>query len=89
LYQFITDLVEETNADFIKLDFNLDPEYGCNRIDHGHGQGDGLFQHYREYYRILDAVRERFPNLIIENCASGGLRCDLGMLQHVHTTFLS
>ena len=89
IYKFITELVEETNADFIKLDFNLDPEYGCNRIDHGHGQGDGLFQHYREYYRILDAVRERFPNLIIENCASGGLRCDFGMLQHVHTTFLS
>jgi alpha-galactosidase len=34
-------------------------------------------------------VREKYPNVLLENCASGGLRIDLGMLRHLHLTFLS
>lgn len=89
LYEMMVRVIEETKADFIKLDFNLDPEYGCNKLDHGHGAGDGLYEHYMAYYRILDRIQNEYPNLIIENCASGGLRCDFGILKHVHTTFLS
>jgi alpha-galactosidase len=82
-------LVVEHGADWIKLDFNLDPGAGCNRTDHGHGEGDGLFAHYRGYYAMLDRFRERHPDVMLENCSSGGLRIDLEMLRHLHTTFLS
>ena len=30
-------------------------------------------------YCILDGLRERFPNLTIENCAGGSQRADLGI----------
>jgi alpha-galactosidase len=82
-------LVVEHGADWIKLDFNLDPGAGCDRTDHGHGAGDGLFEHYRGYYAVLDRFRQRHPEVLLENCSSGGLRIDLGILQHLHTTFLS
>lgn len=82
-------LVVEHGADWIKLDFNLDPGAGCNRTDHGHGPGDGLFAHYRGYYTVLDRFRARHPNVLLENCSSGGLRIDLGILRHLYTTFLS
>jgi len=85
----ITAVIEESCCDWLKLDFNLDPEYGCNRTDHGHQAGNGLWEHYQGYYRILDLLHKKYPKLMIENCSSGGLRCDFGMLRHVQTTFLS
>ncbi len=82
-------LITDYRCDWIKLDFNLDPGAGCNRTDHGHGPGDGLFAHYRGYYSVLDGVRARQPEVMLENCSSGGLRMDLGMMHHTHLTFLS
>jgi alpha-galactosidase len=34
-------------------------------------------------YRLLDALREEFPDVEIESCASGGGRVDLGILDRV------
>jgi alpha-galactosidase len=58
-------------------------------MDHGHGAGDGLYEHYLGYYRTLEKIRARHPGVILENCSSGGLRIDLGILQQTHLTFLS
>jgi alpha-galactosidase len=82
-------ILGEYGARWIKFDYNLDPAPGCNAPGHGHGVGDGLHAHYRAYYRMLDEVRRRHPGVVIENCSSGGLRCDVEMLSHVHWTFLS
>jgi alpha-galactosidase len=88
-YDTLDRLVGVEGADWIKLDFNLDPGHGCNRTDHGHDADDGLFEHYTGYYTVLDRVRERHPELVLENCSSGGLRIDLGLQRHTHVTFLS
>ncbi|MCC6456942.1 MAG: alpha-galactosidase [Caldilineaceae bacterium] len=82
-------LIDEYGCDWIKLDFNLDPGAGCNHTDHGHGAGDGLYEHYRGYYRVLAELRARHPQVILESCSSGGLRIDLGLMRHTHMTFLS
>jgi len=82
-------LVSRTGARWLKVDFNLDPGPGCSRTDHGHDAGDGLYEHYRGLYAVLDDVRRRHPQLVIEDCSSGGLRLDLGLLSHVHCGFLS
>jgi alpha-galactosidase len=82
-------LLDRTGARWIKLDFNLDPGAGCSRTDHGHDAGDGLYEHYRGLYSVLDAVRSSRPELLVESCSSGGLRIDLGILSHLHCSFLS
>ena len=82
-------LLDRTGARWIKLDFNLDPGAGCSRTDHGHDAGDGLYEHYRGLYAVLDAVRSSRPELLVESCSSGGLRIDLGILSHLHCSFLS
>jgi alpha-galactosidase len=82
-------LITSYRCDWIKLDFNLDPGAGCNRTDHGHGAGDGLYRHYRGYYALLDAIRARHPHVVLENCSSGGLRIDLGIARHTHMAFQS
>lgn len=82
-------LIAETGARWIKLDFNIDPDAGCRRTDHGHGEGDGLLRHYEGLYAVLDEVRARHPEVLLESCSSGGLRIDLGLARHVHGFFLS
>ena len=85
----LDDLIVRVGADWIKLDFNIDPRGGCDRTDHGHQAGDGLYEHYRGYYRLLDDVRRIHPRVILENCSSGGLRIDLELARHTHCAFLS
>lgn len=82
-------LIAEYACDWVKIDFNIDPGLGCNRTDHGHGIGDGLFDHYMGLYEILDEIRRRYPDVTLENCSSGGLRIDLGMSRRTHISYLS
>jgi alpha-galactosidase len=88
-FDTLSRLVTETGADWIKLDFNLDPGAGCDRADHGHASGDGLYAHYAGYYNTLERLRATFPEVVWENCSSGGLRIDLGILRRTDFTFLS
>ena len=88
-FKTLDQLIQDYNCDWIKLDFNLDPKQGCNCTMHGHGKSDGLYAHYRGLYEVLQRLRTKFPQILIENCASGGLRTDWGMLKETHLQFLS
>lgn len=82
-------LIHEYSASWIKFDFNLDMGAGCNEKNHGHDENDGLYAHYMGYYRLLEDIHKAYPEVILENCSSGGLRNDLGILKYTHFTFLS
>ncbi|MFD2332472.1 alpha-galactosidase [Cohnella sp. GCM10020058] len=88
-YAELDRLIRAYRCEWIKLDFNVDPKGGCDRCDHGHGPGDGLYEHIRGLYDVLDRLREAHPDVLLENCSSGGLRLDLGMARHSHASFLS
>lgn len=88
-FETLDRLVCENGCDWIKLDFNLNPGAGCNRTDHGHGAEDGLYAHYRGYYALLDRLRATHPEVVLENCSSGGLRIDPGIARRTHMAFLS
>ncbi|MGE5646427.1 MAG: alpha-galactosidase [Acidobacteriota bacterium] len=78
-------LVRDYKLDWVKIDYNID--IGADFDPRG--AGDTLYRHVTSYYRWLDELRARHPNLIVENCSSGGLRFDLGIMAHAHTTWLS
>ena len=88
-FDMLCHLILDYDCDSIKLDFNLDPKCGCNKEGHGHGKFDGLYTHYQGLYQLLRKLRQKFPHVIFENCASGGLRTDWGMLKETHLQFLS
>lgn len=88
-FETLSQIIRDYDCDWIKLDFNVDPESGCDRTDHGHALDEGLFAHYSGYYAVLERIRAAFPHVVLENCSSGGLRIDLGILRHTHLTFLS
>ena len=77
--EVIDRLVNQYGVGYIKMDYNIEPGIGTE-ID-ADSFGDGLLEHERAYLAWLDAVFTRYPDLIIENCSSGGLRIDYAMLQ--------
>ena len=77
--EVIDRLVRDYGVGYIKMDYNIEPGIGTEI--NAESVGDGLLQHERAYLSWLDRVFERYPDLIIENCSSGGMRIDYAMLQ--------
>ncbi|MDO4943802.1 MAG: alpha-galactosidase [Ruminococcus sp.] len=76
--EVIDRLVNTYGVGYIKMDYNIEPGIGTEH--NADSFGDGLLEHQRAYIAWLDGVFERHPQLIIENCSSGGLRMDYAML---------
>ncbi len=74
-------LIGELGIGYIKMDYNINAGIGTE-ID-ADSFGDGLLQHNRAYLQWLDNVFERYPELVIENCASGGMRMDYALLSRL------
>jgi alpha-galactosidase len=81
-------LVERYQLDLYRIDYNESPLEGGYNKRHGIDENT-LWRYYENWYRIIDNTRKRFPNLIIENCAGGGGRTDLGMTSRTHFTWIS
>lgn len=71
-------VVEDYGCGYIKMDYNIEPGIGTEY--QADSFGDGLLQHERAYLNWLDGLFEKYPDLVIENCSSGGLRMDYAML---------
>ncbi len=71
-------LVRDYRVGYIKMDYNIEPgigtEIGADSF------GEGLLGHERAYLEWLEGIFEKYPQLVIENCSSGGLRMDYAML---------
>ncbi len=77
LIDLISALIEEHGVDCYRQDFNIDPLSFWQRADAPDRQGIAEIRHIENLYAFWDALLERFPHLIIDNCASGGRRIDL------------
>ena len=84
---WIGDLVESLDVAWLKWDSNFWAV--CTAPDHGHGAGDGEAAQLAGVHRVMDALRGRFPDLIIENCAGGGTRMDFEMARHTHVAWVN
>ena len=73
-------LIQNANVDYIKWDMNrhLSDMYSAN--PEIMNMGEYQHRYILALYRIQKSLAVTFPNLFIENCASGGARFDLGML---------
>lgn len=75
-------VVGEYGVGYIKADYNIDGGLGTE-VD-ADSFGDGLLSHNRAYMDFLDEVTAKYPDLILENCASGGMRMEYMSLAHSH-----
>lgn len=77
----LEEIVERYRLRYLKVDYNINAGIGTDfQAD---SPGSGLLEHNRAYLRWLDAFLDSHPDVVIENCASGGQRMDYAMLQRL------
>ena len=81
MLETISKQIEKYQIGWIKLDFNtsipVDPT------------GSGFYRYTCGQRRFIETLRQRYPNLYITGCASGGYRMDLYQIQLVDSVWLS
>ncbi|MFD7404783.1 glycoside hydrolase family 36 protein [Streptomyces sp. NPDC059866] len=68
-------IVGDWGVGYLKLDYNIVVDPGT-RAAGDLAPGAGLLGHAHAYLDWLSEVLDRHPGLVIENCASGGMRMD-------------
>ncbi|OMI35569.1 glycoside hydrolase family 36 protein, partial [Streptomyces sparsogenes] len=82
LDEVVDRLMAEFGIGYFKFDYNIMPGPGTDLA--GIAPGAGLLEHNRAYLDWLDALVDRHPGLLIENCASGAMRMDYALLSRLH-----
>lgn len=75
--QYIGDFMEKNGIDYYRQDFNIEPAGFWEANDEPGRQGICEIRYIEGLYAFWDYLLERFPHLLIDNCASGGRRLDL------------
>lgn len=69
--------LKENKIRYLKVDYNGSIGNGC---DGAESLGEGLRQQMEAVYRFFCLIRQELPELVIENCASGGHRLEPQMM---------
>lgn len=87
----VIDLIKECQFGYLKIDYNETIGFG---VDGAESPGEAFRQHIEKVYEFLHKIKSECPELVIENCSSGGHRlepsmmqlCDLGSFSDAHET---
>jgi alpha-galactosidase len=71
LRERVIGLLKSCGFGYLKIDYNETIGIGCDGAD---SLGEGLRQQIEAIHRWLDLLRAEMPELVIENCSSGGHR---------------
>ncbi len=78
LRKLVINFLKENKFDYLKMDYNDTIGIGC---DGAESLGEGLRQLVDSYVEFVQLIRKELPNLVIENCASGGHRLEPEMME--------
>ena len=82
IFGMMCDILDNNNIEYIKWDFN---RYLTDAYSHAlpsSKQGEVMHRYVLGVYDLFERLYERYPDLLIEGCASGGGRFDCGMLYY-------
>ncbi|GAA1121101.1 hypothetical protein GCM10009630_18610 [Kribbella jejuensis] len=74
LNEVVDRLVNDLGVGYFKFDYNIRAGVGSDGA--AASAGHGLLRHNLGYLAWIDSLRQRHPQLMLENCASGGMRQD-------------
>lgn len=66
IYDKTCEVIDKYGAEFIKFDFNADLTYDKYR--------SAFTKYFEGHSKYIKMIKERYPDIYIENCASGGAR---------------
>ena len=90
MIELVSRFVEETPLAYYRQDFNwTTPKPDLYHVDAPDRVGMTEIRYMEGLYHVWDTLMERYPDLLIEGCASGGRRIDLESISRCHTHFKS
>ena len=73
--------IADWRVDVYRQDFNMHPAFYWSAAEPPDRQGLREVHHVTGLYDLFDALQAKFPDLLIDNCASGGRRMDFEMMR--------
>lgn len=80
-FETVAGLIEKIGVDCYRQDFNVTILAYWRKNDTPQRQGITEILYVNGFYRFWDALLEKFPHLLIDNCSGGGRRIDIETLQ--------
>lgn len=74
VYHSVAQVLKSADISYLKWDYNR------NISDYDNRDGTFFYDYICGLYSVLRRLKQEFPDVLFENCASGGNRFDLGML---------
>lgn len=88
-FDTISGLIEKLHLGCYRQDFNTEPLAFWNKDKTPQEAALMELRHINGLYRLWDALLEKYPYLMIDNCASGGRRFDLESIRRTVPFFRS
>ena len=84
IYSQLEAIIREAKIDYIKWDYNrnITEAYSQYLKKEGMNQTEFFHRNILGFYDLYERITEAFPNILIEGCAGGGGRYDLGVLYY-------
>ena len=80
-YDILSEYIRKLNLKCYRIDFNDGPLPYWRATDSCDRRGITEIKYITGLYKLLDSLLSEFPDLIIDNCASGGRRLDIEMFR--------
>jgi alpha-galactosidase len=81
-------IIEEYKLDLYRIDYNITPDFVNAHYFNKNGE-NGIYRYYENLYALFDRIRKKYPDLVLENCAAGGSRTDLGLEKYFTHAWVS
>ncbi len=82
IYEQMAKILTESPIAYIKWDMNRNMTDAYSRALSEDRQGEFFHRYMLGVYEIMERINKNFPDVLVENCCSGGGRFDAGMLYY-------
>ena len=82
-------IITDYGLSLFRIDYNVGGDEYFFARENGRFRECGAMRQVEGFYRLYGNLKKRFPNVIFENCAGGGGRCDPGMMRFFNHTWVS
>ena len=82
----IARVITEYGIELFRVDYNVS---AAELFTLREGRECAAVRHVQAVYKMYQELKAQFPDVIFENCAGGGGRCDLGMLAAFNHSWVS
>jgi alpha-galactosidase len=82
-------LIEQYGLDLYRVDYNPSFTYDGPTTERDGIVENNYWRYYEVFYDLYERLRKDYPRLILQQCAAGGARNDLGTASRFHETYLS